>query len=94
MRSRYTAFTRGAVDYLTTSWHPDHRPKTIAFDPDVQWLGLEIVDVSAGGPEDLVGEVEFVARFRREGQRAKLHERSRFERHDGRWVYVDGDLLS
>ncbi|WP_354666094.1 YchJ family metal-binding protein [Klebsiella pneumoniae] len=38
-------------------------------------------------------EVEFVARQRDAGGRAhRLHERSRFVREDGRWVYVDGEF--
>jgi SEC-C motif-containing protein len=39
------------------------------------------------------GEVEFVARSRVAGKGQRLHERSRFVREDGRWWYVDGDML-
>jgi SEC-C motif-containing protein len=35
--------------------------------------------------------VEFVARYRMQGQAVRLHERSRFVREGGRWFYVDGD---
>jgi SEC-C motif domain protein len=42
------------------------------------------------GPDQ--AEVEFIARFRRGGaSAARLHERSRFERVDGRWIYLDGE---
>ncbi|HMR70993.1 MAG TPA: YchJ family metal-binding protein, partial [Rubrivivax sp.] len=37
-------------------------------------------------------EVEFVARSKLGGRAQRLHETSRFERRDGRWVYVDGTL--
>jgi SEC-C motif-containing protein len=38
-------------------------------------------------------EVEFVARQRgTDGRAARLQERSRFVREDGRWWYVDGEL--
>jgi SEC-C motif-containing protein len=37
-------------------------------------------------------EVEFVARYRVQGRGGRLHERSRFVREDGRWLYVDGDI--
>lgn len=39
-------------------------------------------------------EVEFVARCREAGRGVRLHERSRFVHENGRWFYVDGDLLS
>lgn len=40
---------------------------------------------------DGAAEVEFIARYRiGGGSAARLHERSRFVREDGRWFYVDG----
>jgi SEC-C motif-containing protein len=48
--------------------------------------------VTNGGPEDEAGEVEFEAAYERDGTRGRRHERSRFERRRGRWVYVDGDV--
>jgi SEC-C motif-containing protein len=45
-----------------------------------------------GGIDDDRGEVEFTARFVSEGRTDAMHERSRFERRRGRWVYVDGDV--
>ncbi len=92
MRSRYTAHTRDDLSHLAATWHPDHRPATIVHDPTVRWLGLEIVDAPV--PEGAEAVVEFVARFRSEGQALSLHERSRFERVDGVWLYTDGDLLN
>ena len=92
MRSRYAAFTVGAGDYLARTWHPAHRPTDLALDPDLTWTGLEVVDVRAGGPDDDQGEVEFRASWRQGRERGVLHERSRFTRRGGRWVYVDGDV--
>ena len=45
-----------------------------------------------GGPLDTTGVVEFVARYRSDGDRGELHETSRFTRERGRWYYVDGDV--
>ena len=42
MRSRYTAFVRERADYLLAPWHPSHRPSSVAFEPGVKWLGLEV----------------------------------------------------
>lgn len=92
MRSRYTAFTVGDSAYLLRTWHPDHRPPTLDPDPAITWRSLEIVDRDGGGLLDDRGEVEFVARFRTPDGPGRLHERSRFVRQKGQWLYVDGDL--
>ncbi|MBF6174585.1 YchJ family protein [Nocardia blacklockiae] len=94
MRSRYTAFAVGDLDYLRRSWHPRTRPRHLTLDPDQRWLFLEIERTERGGPFDDSGVVEFRAHYRSHGQRAALHERSRFTRVDGAWVYVDGDIES
>ena len=94
MRSRYTAFVLRRADYLLDTWAPEHRPPTLDLSADAtEWLGLQILDHSEGGPDDRTGTVTFVASFRLHGVTQQLHETSRFRRqppHD-RWVYVDGD---
>ncbi|MBS0466791.1 MAG: hypothetical protein JSS31_01960 [Proteobacteria bacterium] len=91
MRSRYTAFVREDAAYLLATWQAAHRPERLDFEPGVRWLGLQ---VRAHLPLDAThAEVEFVARQRDASGRAhRLHERSRFERTDGRWYYVAGVL--
>ena len=92
MRSRYTAFVLGRNAYLLATWHPQHRPETLELEPDVQWLGLEVKQFTP--IDETHAEVEFVARSRYNGKATRLHERSRFVcGDDGRWVYVDGDML-
>ena len=92
MRSRFTAFTLGDADYLMATWHAGTRPERLDLDDDVAWLRLQIVDTVAGGQADDTGVVEFRAQYRRDGKRHILHERSRFSRIDGRWVYLDGEF--
>lgn len=92
MRSRYSAFAVGDEAYLVRTWHPSSRPDDLALDPAMRWTALEIVDTRAGGPADDQGEVEFSASWRRGAERGVLHERSRFTRRAGRWVYVDGEI--
>ena len=89
MRSRYSAFVLERADYLLATWHPGTRPATLDFEPDARWLGLEGRAHLSTGPT--MAEVEFVARMRLAGQAVRLHERSRFVREGGRWLYVDGD---
>lgn len=91
MRSRYTAFVLHDEPYLLSSWHPSTRPASITFEPAQKWLGLRIVDAITTGSDS--AEVEFIARYRIGGaSAARLHERSRFVREAGRWLYVDGDV--
>lgn len=94
MRSRYSAFVVGNVEYLKASWHPDYLPTQLTIDPQQRWLGLKIKDTQAGGAQDDTGEVEFVARYKIAGRGHRLHERSRFGRHDGCWVYLDGRAIT
>ena len=92
MRSRYSAYVLGLEDYLRATWHPATCPVALGLDavPRPQWLGLT---VKAYTPLDEThATVEFVARYKLNGRAFKLHETSRFERVDGRWLYVDGEV--
>ncbi|MGY1581601.1 YchJ family protein [Streptomyces sp. MN13] len=88
MRSRYSAFVRRDEAYLLRTWHPRTRPPGVDFDPGMRWTGLEILDTTDGTAFHTTGTVTFRASYRG----GVLHERSRFERVDGAWVYVDGDF--
>lgn len=87
MRSRYSAYVLGLIDYLLATWHPSTAPGELEL-PPVKWLGLEVRHAQATGD---AGVVEFVARYRDSGRGARLHEVSRFVREDGRWLYIDGE---
>lgn len=89
MRSRYTAFVRGDAAYLRRTWHPGTRPADVGADARTRWTGLEILGTEGGSAFHTTGTVTFRASYRG----GSLHERSRFERVDGAWVYVDGDFL-
>lgn len=92
MRSRYVAYVRGLTDYLRATWAPETCPADLGADPPgLKWLGLQ---VKRHEPIDADhATVEFVARSKLGGRAHRLHERSRFERRLGRWMYVAGDLL-
>jgi SEC-C motif-containing protein len=90
MRSRYAAFVVRDEAYLLRTWHPRTRPSNVDFDPGMRWTGLEILDTRDGSAFHTTGTVTFRASFRG----GALHERSRFERVDGAWVYVDGEFLA
>jgi SEC-C motif domain protein len=97
MRSRYTAFVKGAIDYLIDTHDPDTRGKVsrqslAQFSKDTLWLGLEIISTEAGGEDDETGIVEFIARGAQNAQPFAQRERSRFRKLDGRWLYTDGAI--
>ena len=93
MRSRYSAFALGLVDYLRETWASATRPARL--DPGtgaMDWIGLEIRTTSKGGRDDEAGTVEFIARAISGDHLSTLHETSRFIREAGCWRYLDGDL--
>ena len=92
MRSRYSAYVLGLEDYLLATWHPATRPATLELDapPRPQWIGLTVK--SHVPLDENHATVEFVARYKLNGRAFLLHETSRFERVDGRWLYVDGEM--
>ncbi|MFI1766415.1 YchJ family protein [Streptomyces sp. NPDC020800] len=89
MRSRYSAFVKGDAGYLLRTWHPRTRPVRLDLDPGTKWTGLEVLGTTDGSAFHTTGTVTYRASYRG----GSLHERSRFERVDGAWVYVDGDFL-
>lgn len=95
MRSRYSAYVLKREDYLLATWHPSTRPahlKLAAQQPAPSWLGLVLKRHESAGEQALV---EFIARLRYGGGRAqRLHEVSRFVREQGRWYYLDGEILT
>jgi SEC-C motif-containing protein len=94
MRSRYSAFALGLAPYLGSTWAAATRPRDLDLDPDLRWRRLQIVDTARGGRGDDTGVVEFRAAFRSAEGAGVLHERSRFVREDGCWVYLDGEIES
>lgn len=88
MRSRYSAYGLGLLDYLLATWHASSSPGDLEL-PPVKWLGLEVRHAQAAGD---AGVVEFVARCREGGRAQRLHETSRFVREGGRWYYIDGQM--
>lgn len=92
MRSRYSAYAVGDLDYIWQTWHPRTRPETLTPDTALTWTGLEIIDTVDGQPGDATGEVEFRAHYREDRRSGTLHERSRFAFRARRWLYVDGEL--
>lgn len=94
MRSRYSAYVLGNAEYLLATWHPRTRPQNLdlTLPPQPRWLGLQVKRHE--NPEADRAEVEFVARYKIAGRAHRLHEISRFQRLDGHWFYLDGEMLT
>lgn len=94
MRSRYAAYVLGNRDYLLATWHPDTRPAELDLDtpPVPKWLGLQVKAHLPQGENQ--AQVRFVARYKIGGRAFRLAETSRFQRVEGRWFYLDGDIES
>ncbi|MCL6272027.1 YchJ family protein [Sansalvadorimonas sp. 2012CJ34-2] len=99
MRSRYTAWSLGLIDYLhDTTWSKQqaglNREEMTEWAERTQWLSLEILDTMAGQADDNNGEVEFLARFQLPPVEAvqEHRERSKFVVESGRWFFVDPSI--
>ncbi len=93
MKSRYTAFTIGYIDYLMRSHHSSTRPVAekediLKWAKSVTWLNLEIVE--SPKPIETEGFVTFKASFLENGKQNVIHEKSRFVKENGHWTYIDG----
>ena len=90
MRSRFSAFAVGDVEYVRRTWHPTTRPRDLTLDDDVRWYRLDVLATSRGGIGDTEGTVEFRAFYRAPGGAGSQHEVSRFVREGDQWLYLDG----
>lgn len=96
MRSRYSAYSLGLVDYIIRTTHPQSpyfetdRKKwekaIYAFCHTTQFEKLEIL----GSGDDWV---HFIAHLK-QNTPLLLEEKSRFEKVDGKWLYLVGDFTT
>ena len=97
MRARYSAYALRDPRFImntTASDSPHARPGRGAWRSEIEsWcdavelVGLEVVSASSQGDE---GFVHFRATIKTDERIDIMEERSRFRKHHGRWVYLDG----
>ncbi|QWV99677.1 YchJ family protein [Geomonas nitrogeniifigens] len=95
MRARYAAYANVETDFLLESTHPKHREGydaqgTREWAEKSEWQGLEIVSTKDGGKDDATGEVEFIARWKEQGEDRVHHERALFKKEKEGWLFTDG----
>ena len=98
MRSRYSAYVLGQIDWIVDSHDPKaaeevDRKSTEKWSKEARWQGLEVRSTSGGGPTDDKGQVEFIARYEVNGTGFAHHEKAMFRREGPRWYYVDGEMV-
>lgn len=98
MRSRYTAYVTGNIDYIMATTHPTSRADSDiaamrSWAESADWTGLEIVSSRNGQPEDKQGEVEFIASYGLNGIPQRHHEKSLFVKDDDTWYFKDGEVI-
>ena len=69
MRSRYSAYSKGDVEYLIQTQYPKKRkntdrPMLLKTITNTNWMGLTVLKTQKGGVNDRRGIVEFVALYR------------------------------
>ncbi len=97
MRGRYTAYVKGAVDFILQTTLEEKRKecdeKAIrSWSQNSVWHQLVILDTSKGTGEHTEGMVEFTAHFTEGGIKKNLHEKAVFKKIDDQWYYVDGEI--
>lgn len=99
MRSRYSAFVLGDVDYIINTHDPKtrgevNREDTEAWAKQSTWTGLEILELEAGAENDTEGRVDFVANYELKGTAVAHRESAIFRKEGQRWFFVDGVQLA
>jgi len=99
MRSRYSAFVEGNIDYIMDTHDPDtvgqiDREGTEQWATASEWTGLEILDTEKGLEEDSFGRVDFCASYELKGTTIDHRESATFRKHGGTWYFVDGEQIS
>ena len=94
MRSRYSAYVLGLVDYLVATTLPAQQP---ALDRDgirawslgSTWLGLDVESSELLGAQPEHAFVTFTARWHDDAGEHSHRERSAFVQNSGRWYFLD-----
>ncbi|PKF71591.1 hypothetical protein CW360_07645 [Pseudomonas fluvialis] len=94
MRSRYSAYVLGAIDYLQRSTLPAQQagldlPAMRLWSEQSRWLGLEVLQHEPLGGQPAHARVSFIARWADAQGEHSQHECSAFVEHQGQWYFLD-----
>jgi SEC-C motif-containing protein len=94
LRSRYTAYAIGEVDYIVDTHHSSTREEISResveeWSRGSEWLELAVLEAENGGKDDEEGTVRFRARYRQKGGVFEHMENAFFKKEEGQWRFVD-----
>jgi len=94
LRSRYSAFVTGAVDYILDTHHPEtrdqiKREEILDWSKNSEWLNLTMHTIERGTTKDEDGIIDFTARYGQGGREVDHREKSEFRKKDGAWYFYD-----
>ena len=98
MRTRYTAYAMGFVEFLYKTSSAKVKKE---FDADssrkwaesATWTGIEIINEVEGTAEDTKGTVEFTAHYTVNETDFNHHEKAYFAKTNGEWFFMDGKIF-
>lgn len=100
MRSRYSAYTKGLVDYIEQtqiSLKPTdfNKDEALLWAQSSEWMGLEIKKTNKGSNSDMTGTVEFIAHYKDKASGKELHhhESALFSKDKDGWKFKEGNIL-
>ncbi|QLF92607.1 YchJ family protein [Pseudomonas sp. ABC1] len=94
MRSRYSAYVLGLIDYLHATTLPSQQARIDLdairqWSQESTWLGLEVEECRLLGAQPEHAHVSFTARWHDMAGNHAHHERSTFVQRNGRWYFID-----
>jgi len=97
MRSRYSAFALGHLDYIQATMQGTaakrfKRDEAVEWIANIEWQKLIVVSEKMKTPTK--GYVIFEAPYLFKGEKQIMREKSEFHKIEGRWFYVDGKTLN
>jgi SEC-C motif-containing protein len=93
MRSRYTAYTQGNIDYIEktirgTAAKQFNRHEAMIWAKGLEWVKLDVIDAPAIQAGKRRGTVKFVAHYKSKINPPTRTERGEFQVRKGRWYYT------
>lgn len=107
MRSRYSAYASKNYQYVANTYATYEQSHGLFEGLQQSQTAVSVADIKASSEHNswckldvlsslsmgLQAEVEFIAYYQLDKQFYAMHERSRFVKADGKWLYVDGQML-
>ncbi|QOG12286.1 YchJ family protein [Arcobacter sp. FWKO B] len=101
MKSRYSAYVAGDINYIIKTTHPDNKEykqdlkewkaEIKSFSDETEFVRLEVFDFIDGEFESYV---TFRVSMKVDETYTFFTEKSRFVKVDNRWLYIDGEFIN